>query len=133
VLIRRNRTRTRLLWQASIPAVRRSVALCLALACGMGFLRVSFPAPLSLLRPGAGDAVSADTFAASSDQGAPTLDEARLPRTGLRRAITLSPGHLDAEGPPGLGDGSGGALLDRAVVAPRSFVPTPPFHPPRVV
>lgn len=129
---RSSHPRTRILLHASSRRARVVFGVLATLACAVGLVRSAFPTR-AFLTAGLSvtPVISVDSYSSSSDEGSPTIDEARLPRTGLRRAVLTGPSLTDNAPPPALLVDTGGLPSEREMLAPRSFIPTPPFHPPR--
>ena len=97
-----------------------------------GFLKSSFPSRSQLLSRVSSVAVSLDGTAQNGDD----FGQVRQARThrggGIRRVTpTLGPGIPDDDASRELVADDPSAKPDRDVLIPRSFVPPPPFHPPR--
>jgi len=100
--------------------------------CTVGFLRSSFPSRAQLFPRATSIVVGLDGSSQTGDDSAPRVREAHTHRGGLRRAApTLGTGFPDEDASRQLSASDRASRPDRDVLVPRSFVPPPPFHPPR--
>ena len=73
-----------------------------------------------------------DAGPTNADDSAQRVNEARVPRGGMRRiAPTTGPSIGDDYRSLEFRDANQSSPWERDVVVPPSFVPPPPFHPPR--
>ncbi len=73
-----------------------------------------------------------DAGLTNADDSVPRVDEARAPRGGMRRiAPTTGPGIGEDYRSLESRDANRRSPWERDVAVPPSFVPPPPFHPPR--
>jgi hypothetical protein len=102
------------------------------LGFAVGVARTATPSHAGVASAARAVQATVDAATASGDDGSPRLSEARMPRGGGRRgAPTINPGLRDDERSLALRKNDGASLLVRHVLVPPSFVPPPPFHPPR--
>lgn len=106
--------------------VLRLLLATLALVGSQGaFVGAAFPRALHA-------ATAASWASGSSSQGQPSVDPARLPvRHGRRVAQRVGPSDANGAVPPASPVVIRPAGPAAAFVLPASFVPPPPFHPPR--
>src|SRR5262249_43218773 len=112
----------------------RAVASFLAtLGASVGVARTALP-PHGGHFSRAATAIGAtvDAGPANADDSAPRVNEARIPRGGLPRGAPPT-GRASRDDPRALEsrDANRASTGDRDVLVPPSFVPPPPFHPPR--
>ena len=110
--------------------LRGLAAFLATFGCAVGVARSAIP---SRFATGAGAVQSAvDAGSANSDDSAPRLNGAPAPRGGTRRAVpTTGPSLRDEHGSGESREENGASPRDRDDLIPPSFVPPPPFHPPR--
>jgi len=112
--------------------LRALASFLVSLGFVVGVARSAIPAHVSLGTLANTVQATVDAAAASADDASPRLSEARIPRGGMRRnAPTINPGVRDDERSLAPRTDGRASLLVRAVLVPPSFVPPPPFHPPR--
>lgn len=112
--------------RASRGRARQVLSYLSMFATLVGFARAAFP-----VHPHAN---SRTAYTIVADDSSPTVNTARLPRTGFRRAaLILGPALPDlAEALTPSGD-ENARRFERGRLFPKSIAPTPPFRPPRRV
>jgi len=113
----------------------RGVASFLAtLGATIGVARTALPPPPHGHFARAATVIGArvDAGPANADDSARRVNEARIPKGGMRRvAPTTGPSFRDEHRALESHDANRASNWDRDVLVPPSFVPPPPFHPPR--
>jgi hypothetical protein len=98
----------------------------------VGVARTALPPQGHFSRAASAIGAAVDAGPGSGDDSAPRVNEARIPRGGMRRvAPTTGPSVRDEQRTPESRDANRASNWDRDVLVPPSFVPPPPFHPPR--
>ncbi|HEV8447827.1 MAG TPA: hypothetical protein VGQ44_13440 [Gemmatimonadaceae bacterium] len=111
----------------------RALASFLAtLGASVGVARTALPPHGHFSRARVAIGATVDAGSATADDSAPRVNEARVPRGGMRRvAPTTGPSFRDDQRAFESRDANRASSWDRDVLVPPSFVPPPPFHPPR--
>jgi len=117
--------------RTSVRCLHFLAAFLATIGAAVGFLKSSFPSRSPFGRV-TSVVVGLDGTSQNSDDSGPHVREARTHKGGLRRAATtLGPGFPDDDASRVLTADDRALRPDRDVLIPRSFVPAPPFHPPR--
>jgi hypothetical protein len=118
--------------RTSFRRLRTFASFLATLGFVVGVARTALPPRGHFARLATTIRATVDAGPTSGDDSAPRVNEARLPRGVMRRiAPTTGPSFrddfrsLESQGVTLASD------WDRDVVVPPSFVPPPPFHPPR--
>jgi hypothetical protein len=112
--------------------VRALFAVLAALGCLAGFARGAFPRRCDVTCRAVSSAVGNASVTAAADDAGATVDQARLPRSGTRRATLLVGLGLPVPSDDNvLRRDARGRRPERNMLAPRSFDPAPPDRPPR--
>jgi hypothetical protein len=111
----------------------RGVASFLAtLGATIGVARTALPPRGHFARAATAIGATVDAGPSNADDSARRVNEARIPKSGMRRvAPTTGPSFRDEHRALESRDATRASNWDRDVLVPPSFVPPPPFHPPR--
>jgi len=116
--------------RTSVRCLHFLAAFLATLGASVGFLKSSFPSRSQFRATSV--VVGLDGTSQSSDDSGSQVRQPRTHKGGLRRAApTLGPGFPDDDASRELTADDRALRPDRDVLIPRSFVPPPPFHPPR--
>jgi hypothetical protein len=112
--------------------LRAFASFLASLGFSVGVARTALPPHGQFARAATTIQAAVDAGATNADDSAPRVNEARVPRGGMRRiAPTTGPSigedyrSLESHG------ANRTSAWEHHVAVPPSFVPPPPFHPPR--
>jgi hypothetical protein len=118
--------------RTSFRRLRALASFLATLGAGVGVARAALPSHAYFSRAAIAIGATVDAGPANGDDSAPRLNEARIPRGGMRRvAPTTGPSLRDDDRTLQSRHANRASNWDRDVLVPPSFVPPPPFHPPR--
>ena len=118
--------------RTTVRRLRAFASFLATVGCAVGVARTALSPPAQFARAATTIQATVDAGPVPGDDSAPRVNEARIPRGGMRRvAPTTGPSFRDEDRTLESRDANQASNWDRDVLVPPSFVPPPPFHPPR--